>query len=238
MEHRLEKPLSSGQTLIGTQLPEQTNVTHSSVGELLEIHEYERKRLGQELHDSAGQLLVALRFSLSRLREVAESPKEWPLIDEIGETVSQIDEQIRGLAFMHYPAELAGRDLSSALQMLVSGFSRGSGIRTSFTLLGAEPVAGSLISLAILRVAQEALVNVHRHSHASSAKVVLQNRAKILTLSILDNGVGMPASRSEDNRQGIGLQGMRHRVEEAGGELDITELPHGTKISATVPLAA
>src|SRR6478735_9478295 len=87
--------------------------------ELLKIHEYERQRLGQELHDSAGQLLVALQLRLARFRVVEPSAVNNPLIQEISDAVQHIDQELRALAFLHYPAEFGERGLCGALEALV-----------------------------------------------------------------------------------------------------------------------
>ena len=183
----------------------------------LSIHEYERQRMGQELHDSAGQLLVSLQLSVARLRAIEQNCGHDSLIEEIQDTVRQIDKEIRALAFLHYPAELAGRGLCEAVQSLVHGFGRRTGIRTSFKCLGDRTAVAEPISLTVLRVIQEALVNIHRHSHASTARVVLEADVNRLHLTVSDDGIGIPAVGEVTKERGIGLQGMRHRVEIQGG---------------------
>jgi signal transduction histidine kinase len=231
-----EKPLLF---LSGSQLE-----NHSAVGatqqdaleQLFKIHEYERCRMGQELHDSAGQLLVSLQLSVAHLRAVHNCDHDG-LIDEIQHIVSQIDREIRSLAFLHYPVELGDRCLCSALQSLTLGFGRRTGIRTSFKCAGDRSPISEPISMAVLRVAQEALVNIHRHSHASSARIVFENRLNRIVLTVSDDGVGMPATEMQKMR-GIGLQSMRHRIESIGGHFELKKLKHGTRVSARVPLAA
>lgn len=210
----------------------------SLLEQVLNIHEYERKRLGQELHDSAGQLLVSLQLSVSRLRHVAERSGEGGLIDEIGETIRQIDHGIRALAFMEYPVELGDRDIFSALRTLALGFARRSGIRTSFKAIGEECPVGRNVSMSMLRVAQEALVNVHRHASAEVAKITLECRPGSLRMTISDDGIGMPVTTRALQPEGIGLQGMRHRVETLGGQFRLSNLTRGTKLTATIPLPA
>jgi two-component system, NarL family, sensor kinase len=206
----------------------------NSFDSLLKIHEYERKRLGQELHDATGQLLVSLQSSISLMRNLAEESGQGKLIEEIRETISQIDQQIRSLAFLEYPVELGDRDLFSAVQLLTLGFGRRTGVDTSFKVIGEVAALGAQTSKAILRIVQEALVNVHRHSRATSAKVQLTMGRESLQLTITDNGIGV-ADRA-DVSEGLGLRGMRHRAEELGGSIRISNLKHGTKISVTVPL--
>ena len=206
--------------------------------EVLKAHDYERERIGQELHDSAGQLLVSLQLSVARLRGVNENSLHERLLEEILDTVGQIDREIRTLSFLHHPAELGETGLCAAVSLLARGFGRRTGICTSFKCLGGAITVKDSISIAVLRVAQEALVNIHRHSHASSAKVVLERRGNYLRLTVSDDGIGLPNPGVLAEMEGIGLQGMRHRVEMLDGRFRVTNLKHGAKISATVPIAA
>lgn len=205
----------------------------SLLDQLLSVRDDERKRLGQELHDCAGHLLVSLQFSIGRLRQVAESSGQGNLIDEIGDIIGQIDREIRSLAFMEQPVELRDRDVFSAVRSLVFGFSRRTGIHTSFKCVGDSSVVDTPVSVALLRIAQEALVNIHRHSHATAARVRLQSSAEQICLTVSDNGIGMPLV---ERAQGVGLQGMRYRVEMLGGRFHTANLKHGAKVCATVPL--
>ena len=205
--------------------------------DLLMIQEYERKRLGRELHDSAGQLLISLQMGISRFRAVAEKAGQGELIDEIRETIQQIDAEIRSLAFLQYPAELGDKGVCNAIQTLANGFGRRTGIPTTFKCVGDPAPVDPATSLSLLRVTQEALANVHRHAHASLARVVLERRPGSMTLSVSDDGRGISAEAAAE-AHGIGLPGMRHRIESLGGKFTVGRLKHGTKISASVPLAA
>ena len=206
-----------------------------TLDELLRVHEYERQRMGQELHDSAGQLVVALQLSLAHLKRVQGDARLEGLMDEIQDTVTQIDREIRSLAFLHYPAELHGRDLSSAVRALTQGFGRRTGISISFKASGDTARIDPSTSIALLRVAQEALVNIRRHSHASLVKVLLKRRGGRVELDILDNGVGIRDLAAIADGRGIGLQGMRHRMEKLGGCFQISNQRHGTRVLASVP---
>lgn len=209
----------------------------STLEELLTIHEYERRRLGQELHDSTGQLVVSLLLSLSRLRRIDAGYGHGNLIDEIQDIVGQIDKEIRSLAFLHCPAELADRSLAASIESLALGFGRRTGMHISFKSYGDSARIDEGVSLAFLRVTQEALVNVYRHAHATSAKVELRRLPDQLELRISDDGIGMPAVREVTEPSGIGLQGMRYRVEARGGKVEFRNLNPGTMICAIVPLS-
>jgi signal transduction histidine kinase len=208
------------------------------VARLLDVHEYERQRIGQELHDSTGQMLVSLQLGVARLRSIYRDGGHDELLDEIQDTVRKIDKEIRALAFLHYPAELGGRNLCEAVASLVRGFGSRTGIRTAFKCLGDLTGITETVSLTLLRVAQEALVNVHRHSRASAAKVTLERQVGSLRLTVSDNGVGLPAPAKQAVGGGIGLEGMRYRVETQGGQFNVRSLKHGTKISAAMPMVA
>lgn len=235
-DHARHHEMSASGTAQGS--PASSFVGVATLGELLQIHEYERRRLGQELHDSTGQLVVSLMLSLSRLQRLEEGLGHASLIDEIQEIVGQIDKEIRSLAFMHCPAELADRSLSASVESLTIGFGRRTGLHVSFKCRGLVARVEEADSIALLRVTQEALVNVHRHSHATSAKVELKQRPDSLELRISDDGVGMPTQNEHETSSGIGVQGMRHRVEERGGRFEIRNLKHGTMVCAIIPIAA
>ena len=209
--------------------------TQATVDELLRIHEYERQRLGQELHDSTGQLVISLMLGLARLKRIEEDGGQVILIDEIQETVRQIDKEIRSLAFLHYQAELGDRSLVASIENLALGFGRRTGMHISFKCVGDLPPVDDSISTALLRVAQEALVNVHRHSRATAAKVDLKLRPTRIELRISDDGVGMPIGEMPRG-SGIGLKGMRYRIEAHAGRFEIRSLNPGTMVCAIVPL--
>lgn len=218
--------------------PRSDPLSEASIFEnLLRVREDERQRLAQELHDSAGQLLVALELSIARLKLVETNFEHEPLIDEIQYNVHQIEREIRSLAFLHYPVELGDRCLHSAMQTLILGFGRRTGMHATFKSVGDRSPVDKSVSMAILRVTQEALVNIHRHSRASAIKAALTRRADVLHLTISDNGVGFPSDVTLQNAPGIGLKAMRHRIDMLGGRLRIRNLKRGAKVSAVVPVS-
>lgn len=203
----------------------------------LEIQDYERKRLGQELHDAAGQLLTSLQFSIARLREASSESEHRNLVEEISGIVRQIDQEIRSLTFLNYPAELGEAGLCRTVQSLTVGFGRRTGIHSTFKCVGDAGPFDETTSLSILRVAQEALTNIYRHAHASNAKVVLERQQHRLHLSVWDDGIGIAAEAASQAR-GVGIKSMRHRIEAVGGHFRVSKVKDGTKVSATVPLPA
>jgi len=201
----------------------------------LRAQENERLKLGRELHDSTGQLLLALRLEIARLREIHGSSDQGSLLDEIDDTVREIDREIRAFSFTHYPAEIGRDGLGPALRSLARGFASRTGLRINFTSIPDSIAQSGQVALALLRVAQEALLNVHRHAQALHVQMALTLRGGMLELVVRDDGIGIPQEHALEESHGVGLLGMRHRVERLGGHFAIRRLKHGTKIVATVP---
>jgi len=202
----------------------------------LNAQESERLKLGRELHDSTGQLLLALRLEIANLRHLQGTSAEGSLLDEIDQTAREIDREIRSFAFIHYPAEIGRDGLGPALRSLASGFARRTGMRIRFTSIPDPITRSGPVALALLRIAQEALLNVHRHARATHVHLMLTAGQDQLQLSIRDDGVGIPSVHCLEESHGVGLQGMRHRVELLGGRFTIRRLKRGTKFVATIPV--
>lgn len=201
----------------------------------LQAQENERLKLGRELHDSTGQLLLALRLEIARLREIHASSTQDPLLDEIEDTVREIDREIRAFSFTHYPAEIGREGLGAALRSLARGFANRTGLQINFSSIPESIAFSGQAALALLRIAQEALLNVHRHAQALHVQIGLSQRRGMLELSVRDDGVGIPLEHYLEESHGVGLLGMRHRVERLGGNFTIRRLKQGTKIIASVP---
>jgi len=201
----------------------------------LSAQDAERIRIGQELHDSTGQLLVALRLDLARLKELDAEPEAQDMVREIELTVVQIEKEIRAFSFLHYPTELNDDGLDVALRRFVRGFGQRTGLDAEFQNLCQAKLGNGPVHFVLLRVAQEALINVYRHAHASSVRISISDRKGTLKLCIEDDGQGLPDDAGKPGT-GVGLRSMRHRLESHGGRLVLRRLKQGTKVSASVPI--
>ena len=206
------------------------------VEELLKSRDDERERVGHELHDSAGQLLLYLQLSVARLKSLEAADEHDELIEEIQATAKQIAAEIRSLAFLNHPVRVSSDGIEWALRSLVEGFGKRTGFNVEFKSIGNSDAADDACSLALLRVAQEALVNVHRHARASSVAMRLICRDEWLELTIRDDGIGMPSAQIMAARGGVGVNGMQFRVEQLGGTFKLVSGKRGTRIIVRVPL--
>lgn len=204
----------------------------------LQAQDEERLRLGRELHDSTGQLLLALRLGIAHLKQVHGTGDEDDALAEIEETALSIDREIRSFAFSNYPATVGHEGLAAALEYLTRGFSVRTGLCIKLTDRSLDCVADGPVAVAILRVAQEALTNIHRHADAAHVRVNLATDDRTIELSVWDDGRGIGPEFASGAFSGVGLQGMRHRIERLGGFFSIRRLKHGTRLMARVPLPA
>ena len=202
--------------------------------QLLEAEDEERGRLARELHDTTAQHLAATKMNLTRLSDAAAvlpPPVPQLLADSLG-LVSQALHEIRTLTYLLHPPLLEELGLAGAVRDYAAGFAQRSGLRAS---VDAEGFAGRLppaMELALFRVVQESLGNVHRHSGSDCARIRLERDAEEVRLEIQDNGRGMP----NGTQAGVGLAGMRERLRQLGGRLEIESDAEGTTVLASLPL--
>ena len=199
----------------------------------LKAKERERMRFSRELHDSIGQLLVALRLDVSKLaRTTAAGLAE--AIHDVQCDAHEIEDQVRALAFLHYPAELSRDGLPVALRNYVTGFGKRTGIRTTFRVEGECNYLKCEPALALLRVAQEAMTNAFRHGGAKTIKVSLSLLDTHVRLKVADDGCGMSLKAALET-SGVGLKVMRSRMHVHQGTLSARSRKHGTSIVAMIP---
>jgi signal transduction histidine kinase len=205
---------------------------------LLDIQDSERRRISRELHDGLGQYLAGAKMRLESAR------KELPPNENLAKSVEILEQTIseaRTLSHLLHPPLLDEIGFASAASWYVEGFSERSGIQTDLHLpdkLGRLP---STIELTLFRVLQEALTNIHRHSGSRKAEIeVFLDQAEV-GLRITDYGRGMEPGvlhRFENNEGylGVGLTGMKERLRELGGRMQVQSDASGTRIVAALPI--
>jgi len=211
---------------------------HETSDQLLHAQEKERQRIAIELHDSTSQHMAGLMLSLGSLRRRVNDPAAQALIDEMGQLVQQAAQETRVLAYLLNASAQDREGLEASARRFVEGFGRRTGLRTAFEARGPVDAVDAATQHAVFRVIQEALTNVYRHARAAQADVSLASGAGQLVLQVADDGQGVAPTSSEtvEAPLGVGIPGMRARIEQLGGRLDITDGGPGTIVSATVPL--
>src|SRR5579859_4688424 len=205
---------------------------------LLRSQDEERRRIGRDLHDSLGQYLAALKMHLELLARGRSS--EQHLAEAIRLTDESIKE-VRTLSYLLHPPLLEESGLASAAQWYLDGFSSRSQIDITFEKDPAFPRLSRDLELAMFRILQEALTNVHRHSGSRTAEVRLFLRDDTAVLEIEDHGSGIDPQLLDRVRNegalGIGLRGMTERMHQLGGQLHIeSACQKGTTITAIAPI--
>jgi PAS domain S-box-containing protein len=207
---------------------------------LLKVQDEERKRLARELHDSVGQILAALSMNISIVQ--SQSHKLDALgaraVSENAQLVQQVSNEIRTLSHLLHPPLLEIAGLASALRWYVDGFSERSKIKIDLEIPVHFARLPSDTELAIFRIVQECLTNIHRHSGSDTAAIRIRQKGKRLVVQVEDSGKGIPKEKqlelTASGRTGVGFGGMRERVRQLGGSLEITSEGNGTLISAVL----
>jgi PAS domain S-box-containing protein len=211
---------------------------------LLQTQDEERRRIGRDLHDSVGQYLVGLKMKVDYIKSSRERGQrdDASQLNECSQLVEDAIKEVRTISYLLYPPMLEELGLKSAIPWYLDGFTKRSGIKTTFEVCpDFDRIPGDL-ELALFRVLQESLTNVHRHSGSSTATVQLQTENRSVVLKIIDEGNGTQPKNWEQQGQGwngvlgVGLRGMNERVRQLGGTLELSSVHGGTTVTATLPI--
>jgi len=207
---------------------------------LLHSQDEERRRLARELHDSVGQLLAAMSMNLSILRANKLSPSAEKALADNEELQAQAIVEIRTMSHLLHPPLLDEAGLPSALQWYVDGFSERSKIAVTLKISETFERMPDELEIAIFRVVQDCLTNIHRHSGSRTAEVSLSQDSGQVKLEVRDEGSGLPLEKklalTSSGMMGVGLRGMRERIAQLNGVIEISSAEEGTVVRATVPL--
>ncbi len=203
--------------------------------EILEIASLEQRRIGQELHDGVGQELTGLSLMADALSQrLKASPAEGKLAARLVEGIGRVHQQVRALSHGLVPVQVDPEGLRSALEELVARCREQSGISCTFEKGAPVHLADPATATHLYRIAQEAITNAIRHAQASHIRVALGTDSGHLTLTIQDDGVGMPAVFGEG--RGLGIRLMRYRASLIGANLTIgPAMGGGTLVTCVLP---
>jgi signal transduction histidine kinase len=205
---------------------------------LLQLQDQERRKFSRELHDSLGQYLAGVKMNLDMFS--SNQPPD-RLLTEAMSLLEQSISETRTISHLLHPPLLDEAGFTSAAKWYIDGFAQRSGIEVQADLPDAVDRLPRPIELGLFRVLQESLTNIHRHSGSTRAEIALKILPRKVALTVEDFGRGLPqellaAFRSNGTNSGVGLAGMRERMRELGGQLNIRSTPTGTLVSVSMPL--
>jgi two-component system NarL family sensor kinase len=206
------------------------------------MRDEERRHIARELHDSVGQLLAALGMNLAVLQRQADKLDGAGVraVTENASMVDQISREIRTISHLLHPPLLEAAGLASAIRWYVDGFSERSKIKIALDIPEKFGRLSDEREIAIFRMVQECLTNIHRHSGAESATIRMHEEDHQVFIEVHDQGKGISLEKqsalSSSGRTGVGFRGMRERLRQLGGVLDIRSDGRGTVVSATLPI--
>jgi PAS domain S-box-containing protein len=207
---------------------------------LQSMQDEERKRIARELHDSVGQLLAAVGMNIGIVLSQAHllDSKAARAVSDNAVLVEQISSEIRTISHLLHPPLLDLAGLVSALRWYVDGFSERSKIKVDLEIPADFGRLPAEMEIAIFRIVQECLTNIHRHSGSTIASIRIRKDGHDVTVQIRDQGKGIPeAKQRELTASGLGFGGMRERVRQLGGTLEIRSDADGTVVSAIFKVA-
>lgn len=210
---------------------------------LLKVRDEERRRLSRDLHDITGQTLAALRIRISVLQEhCKQDPSAMVLASEVAVLTDQAYEEIRTMSYLLDPPLLNEVGFACAAEWYVEGFAKRAGVNVKLDVAPPQERLPIEIEVALFRALKESLTNVHQHSGVSEVSVCLQHQLEELVLEIRDDGCGIPLEGPglllPSEETGVSLAGMRERISELNGKLEIESNGHGTTMRVIVPRSA
>ena len=213
-------------------------------GQLLHLQDQERRRIARELHDSAGQILAALGMNLSLVGSENGNiaPRAAKAIQESVGLVQELSRELRTISHLLHPPLLDEVGLASGLRSYLEGFTERSKISVDLELPEDLGRLQQDSETAIFRIVQECLTNIHRHSESPVARIRIRRTDIEVSLEVEDRGKGIPAEKRQamdsGGTAGVGIRGMRERLRQLGGSLEINSNDTGTVVVARLPVAS
>ena len=209
---------------------------------LLQLQDEERRRIARELHDSVGQMLAALSMNLAGVRaDIDRLMKTTAVLTDSEDLVQEMSKEVRTISHLLHPPLLDEAGLTSALHWYVDGFAQRSKIQVNLDCPNDFGRLPRVVETAAFRLVQECLTNIHRHSGSVTAKIRLRRSDSHVVVEAEDEGKGIPADKLEKMASvgipGVGISGMRERVRQLGGTLEISSSDSGTTVVAHLPIS-
>lgn len=198
---------------------------------ILEAQDNERRKISRELHDSVGGSLAVIKIDLAKIRPRL-AKEDLKALEQIEQRVDALMAEIRTVSHLLHPPMLDLLGLRSSILWYAKEFQRRTQIQTSVNVPESLPKFEPAGETALFRIIQECLTNIHKHAKASNVAIKV-SIDETFQLEITDDGVGFADGFCE----GVGLRGMRERLNELGGTLRVESGVHaGTSVVAKIPL--
>jgi signal transduction histidine kinase len=224
---------------------EELDIANQGLGDLtarlMQLQDEERRRIARELHDSAGQSLTALALNLSNLgTEIERLTKSAKTVSDSVVIVNDMSRDIRTISYLLHPPLLDEAGLASALQWYIRGFTERSGIKVELGLPEDFERLPRDVETAIFRLVQECLTNIHRHSESPTATIGIVHANGEVRIEVRDQGKGIAPDKKLDllsaGTPGVGIRGMRERLRQLGGTMEINSAGNGSGTQVVVQL--
>jgi signal transduction histidine kinase len=209
---------------------------------LMQLQDDERRRIARELHDSVGQMLAALGMNLATVgTDIERLAKTANTINDSAALVQELSQEVRTISHLLHPPLLDEAGLASALRWYIEGFAQRSKIKVDLEVPADFERLDRESETAIFRTVQECLTNIHRHSESPTARICIAASDGHVRVEVEDRGKGIPPEKqfemASTGTPGVGIRGMRERLRQLGGSLDIHSNGKGTLIVARLPVA-
>ena len=206
---------------------------------LIATQDEERRRIARELHDGLGQDLVAIKMMLDGMLQQDNAAAKKQVAADVSTLIDRTIQQVRSISHLLHPPLLDEVGLRAALKWYLEGFTKRSGIETYLDVQPSSfPRIAPELETAVFRIVQEALTNVFRHSGARKGWVTVLKQDGQVVVTVRDDGKGISDHVAEfrPDSIGIGIGGMRQRIKEFGGELQLRNSNPGTIVEVVIPI--
>lgn len=232
LRRQIESPIEQLERSIASADAQVEHLT----GRLLQAQEDEHQRIARELHDSTAQHLVGAMLGVANLERLEPGNDGAPsMLKDVKTSVESALNELRTFTLLLHPRDLGGQGLVRALTDFAQGFIRRSGLEGTVAVDAAADSLPFELQRSLLRIAQGALANVHRHARATRVAIRLEMDSRQIVLSIEDDGLGSQQTVPGERRHGVGIPSMQGRLIPFGGELRIESSARGTIVRAIVP---
>lgn len=236
-----DQALQKAYERLESMVEERTAAVRQLSLKLLSVQDEEHRTIARELHDSLGQDLAAIKMDVQRVRKLVSDGQAGELVSKLSESLEKCIGETRTISHLLHPPLIDELGFVAAAKWYTEGFSERSGIKVNLNLSNTSQRMPRAVELPLFRILQATLSNVHRHAGSSSVDIRFEVTAQEAKLEVKDHGKGIDPEllkRFEDSGAGvgIGLGGMRERLRELGGRLEVESDANGTLIRALVPL--